>query len=90
MSVLLFLLAAVFAGLAFDAWRLRVPRHHRALYSIEARARSEPLDGVALTDQQTRQRWQKIYGVGQTNDLVWLWIVLTFLCLVAAIAGTLT
>jgi hypothetical protein len=86
MAVWLLILAAVFAFLAYDAWRLRVSTHD-APYSIEAEARGEPVAHVPLHEQARRRAWARHHGVGKPGGICWVWLTLAAGCLVGAFLG---
>ena len=82
MTIWLFIGAAVFGLLAFDAWRMG--RQSRELpYELEAEVRGESVEGVSLVEQQVRQSWHRRFGLGKASDIVWFWLLLTACCSVA-------
>lgn len=84
MALWLLIPAALFLYLAFDAWRLSVPKHD-SLYRSEAESRGEALGGVPLSEQIQRQSWSRRYGGGATSQVVWVWLLLAFGCLAGAV-----
>lgn len=82
MTEWLYFLAALFAYLALDAWRLAT-RADETPYAIEAKLRGEGVDGVPLQEQARRKAWHRRYGVGDGNHVGWLWLILA----IAALAG---
>ena len=84
MTFWLILLAALFSYLAFDAWRLGSSSTD-APYEIEANVRGEPLGDVPLSEQHRRKSWSRRYGLGEPSHIFWVWSLLAFGCLAAAV-----
>ena len=89
MGIRLVISAALFSYLAYDAWRISI-RSAGMPYQIEAKVRGESVAGIPLSKQLERQEWHKRYGVGQTSQMVWLWVILAVACLAGAAIGELT
>ncbi|KQW45582.1 MULTISPECIES: hypothetical protein [unclassified Roseateles] len=80
---LLLLVAAVFVGLALDAWRMRGPSRN-VPYEIEAAVRGESLGGLPLWEQRERQKSFR-RKVGSLNTVFLVWATLAAGCLLAAL-----
>lgn len=86
MAIWLLLPAAVFAYLAYDAWRLRTPENPLS-YSVEAEVRGEPVAHVSLQEQSQRKVWGRRYGIGDPGGIFWLWVILGVGCFGGALIG---
>lgn len=78
-SALLLVLAAVFAVLAYDAWRLTVPAKDTP-YEVTARPLGLEVDGVPTVELEKRKQWNLRYGTGDPGGAVWLWAVSSVGC----------
>jgi hypothetical protein len=88
-AIWLLIPAALFAYLAFDAWRLGTSSE-AAPYDTEAKVRGEPLDGVPLHEQMRRKAWSRRYGMGEPSQVLWVWLILAVGCLAGAAFGAVT
>jgi hypothetical protein len=80
--VVLLLLAAVFAGLAFDAYQFRHSSRHRVCAATPP-SRAIGVDPLSLPAQEAAQT-NKYTAVGGIPGLHWVFVVLSVGCLVAA------
>jgi hypothetical protein len=83
MGTWLVLLAVLFSYLAYDAWRVSTPSSNTP-YQIEVEGRGESVAGVSVSEQLKRWEWHRHYGIGQTSQVVWLWVIIAAACYVGA------
>lgn len=86
MNWLLLSASVVFAGLAYDAWKIAVPAAE-VPYSVLAKGLGQSVDGVPLQEQERRKNWNARYGLGDLSQTVWLWAILALMCAVGSAAG---
>lgn len=82
-SVLLLVLTAVFAALAYDAWRLAAPAKD-VPYEVTARPLGMEVDGVSTAELEMRKQWNLRYGTGDPSGAFWLWAVASVGCGIGA------
>ncbi len=88
-SWLLLFAALVFAGLAYDAWKLVVPAAD-APYALTAEVLGQDVSGMPLEEQKKRHEWNTRYGIGSLRQTVWLWSILAVACAISSAVGFLT
>jgi hypothetical protein len=81
--VILLTLSAIFAFLAYDAWKLAVPGAH-VPYEVNARPLGMEVDGVPLAELEKRKEWNLRHGLGDLRGAYWLWIIASIGCAGAA------
>lgn len=86
MSWLLLSVAIVFAGLAYDAWKIAVPATE-VPYSVQAKGLGQSVGGVSLQEQKRRKNWNARYGIGDLSQTVWLWTIIALVCAVGSAVG---
>ena len=85
MSALTLIALALFFGfLAHDARKLSVPAK-AVPYSVTAEGLGQDVSGIPLHEQDKRKRWNIGYGLGDLNQAVWLWGILSVSCTIGAI-----
>jgi hypothetical protein len=85
-SWLLLCAALVFAWLTYDAWQSSIPSAD-VPYALTAKGMGQSVSGVSLYEQEKRKDWNARYGIGNLNQIVWLWGVLALACVIGTGVG---
>jgi hypothetical protein len=79
---LLLILTGVFAYLGYDAFKLIVPPA-AIPYSVTAKGLGQDVSHLTLAEQEPLKKYNRRYGLGNLNQSVWFFAILTFGCAVA-------
>ncbi len=85
MTLMLLLLAGLFSVLAWDAWCLGKSQEDVAMpFAVEHLTGAKDLQGIGLARQEEMRVSYRLQGLGRTQDLVLLWLLLAIACAVWA------
>ncbi len=81
---LLLILTGVFAFLTYDAFTLVVPKESIP-YSLTAKGMGQNVSHLTLEEQEQLKKFNLRYGLGNLNQSVWLFAILSFGCAMATV-----
>ena len=81
---LLLILTGVFAYLGYDAFKLTVPPD-AIPYTITARGLGQDVSHLTLAEQEPLKQYNRRYGLGNLNQSVWFFAILTVGCAAATV-----